>query len=176
MVVPGDNEERVDLAAEFPEKVKKLILVSAAGYFKDDTQSKTRALARTNEFRKLLKSGVPRFIVKRLMENSFGDRSKISKFQVDLYYGLANSEGNLASLIKLANTEIKPRPEKIKSIQTPTLVMWGSEDRIVKVSNAQYFHADLPNSQLIIYEGIGHIPQVEIPLRSAEDVKTFLDS
>lgn len=164
-----------EFAAEFPQLVKKLVLISAAGYFDGETHSKTRALAKTKDFRKLLKSGVPKFIIKRLMENSYGDKSKISRFEVDLYYGLANSEGNLASLIKLANTTIKPRPEKIKEIHTPTLIMWGSDDNVVKLSNANQFHADLPDSELVIYEGVGHIPQVEIPLRSVADLEAFLE-
>jgi hypothetical protein len=32
----------------------------------------------------------------------------------------------------------------------------------------------LPNSELIIYEEVGHLPMEEIPLRSGEDLMAFL--
>ena len=61
----------------------------------------------------------------------------------------------------------------IKDIQAPTLVVWGNEDRALNYEAAQIYKADMPRAQVIIREGIGHLPMVEEPKRSAEDYLAF---
>ncbi len=163
-------------AAMYPKKVNKLALICAAGYFDESTKSRTVALVTKPDFRKIIRSGLPRFLIKRMLGNSFGDKNKISRFDIDLYYGIINREGNLLSLMKLASLDINPKPERIKNIQHPTLIMWGSKDKIIKVSNAHLFNNDLQNSQLIIYEDAGHVPQVELPKETSRDLIKFLKS
>ena len=58
----------------------------------------------------------------------------------------------------------------------PTLVMQGEKDRIVPERCARLFTAAIPNAQLIIYEGAGHLPHREVPNRSATDLKAFIAS
>jgi len=64
--------------------------------------------------------------------------------------------------------------DEIKHIQCPTLIMWGDSDKLVNVDAAPKFHADIPNSELLIYENMGHVPMEEIPERSAADFMEFL--
>ena len=45
---------------------------------------------------------------------------------------------------------------------------------LVNVDAAPKFHADIPNSELLIYENMGHVPMEEIPEKSAADFMTFL--
>ena len=39
---------------------------------------------------------------------------------------------------------------------------------------AARFHAEVPNSRLVVYDGVGHLPMEEVPERSARDVRDFL--
>lgn len=64
----------------------------------------------------------------------------------------------------------------LKNIQAPTLIMWGDKDRILDVGNAQIFSAELPKSETVIYEGIGHMPMLEVPAQSAGDIVRFIKS
>jgi pimeloyl-ACP methyl ester carboxylesterase len=52
--------------------------------------------------------------------------------------------------------------------------MWGSADKWIAPEYAGRFHGDLKNSQLIMYEGVGHVPMEEIPEKTAADAKMFL--
>ena len=52
--------------------------------------------------------------------------------------------------------------------------MWGAEDSWVNPRDAHKFDADILHSELIMYEGVGHVPMEEIPVRTAEDVVEFL--
>ena len=56
---------------------------------------------------------------------------------------------------------------------TPTLIVWGEKDRAINVATASVLHKLMPNSQVIIMPGIGHLPMMERPQQSAEDYLRF---
>lgn len=59
-------------------------------------------------------------------------------------------------------------------IETPALIVWGSEDRILNPAGAAALQAILPRSQVIILPGVGHLPMLEAPQRCARDYLAFL--
>jgi pimeloyl-ACP methyl ester carboxylesterase len=63
--------------------------------------------------------------------------------------------------------------ERIRGLATPSLIVWGREDRAIDVGTAEVLHALLPHSQVIILDGIGHLPMIEAPERSATDYLRF---
>ncbi len=64
--------------------------------------------------------------------------------------------------------------DHLAEITAPAYVMWGAEDRLVDPSAAAVWADGLPDATLVTYDGIGHMPMVEIPARSAADYRTFL--
>ncbi len=158
-----------------PQRVKKLVLIASAGYFGDGTRPKTVDYASKPFFKKLLIKGIPRFIVKNLMMNAFEDKSVVNDFMVNRYYGLANREGNLASLIKYATQSPKANTDQIKNISHPTLIIWGQKDKVIHYVDAMKFKHDIENSQLIVYEDVGHVPMVEKPEETAQALFNFLN-
>lgn len=63
--------------------------------------------------------------------------------------------------------------DSIRGLKTPSLIVWGREDRAIHVDTAEVLHGLLPNSEVVILEGIGHLPMLEAPQRSAEDYLRF---
>lgn len=61
-----------------------------------------------------------------------------------------------------------------EKVTMPTLIIWGEEDRVLDVSAAQVFKEKLPQAQVKIYPGIGHLPMVEIPAETAELYSRFI--
>ena len=51
----------------------------------------------------------------------------------------------------------KNRKKLIKSIETPTLIIHGDIDPLIKVKNAYQAHKLIGSSELIIVEGMGHL-------------------
>jgi pimeloyl-ACP methyl ester carboxylesterase len=45
---------------------------------------------------------------------------------------------------------------------------------LIEPASAHKFAAAIPGSKVIIYPQVGHLPQIEIPQRSAADVAEFL--
>jgi pimeloyl-ACP methyl ester carboxylesterase len=56
----------------------------------------------------------------------------------------------------------------------PTLIMWGKEDRVLDVSAVEAFKTLIPSASVHIFDGVGHLPMVEIPNESAEVYQQFL--
>jgi pimeloyl-ACP methyl ester carboxylesterase len=61
----------------------------------------------------------------------------------------------------------------IKGLATPTLIVWGDEDRALSVGTVPVLQALLPNAQAIVMPHIGHAPMIERPRQSAEDYLRF---
>lgn len=64
--------------------------------------------------------------------------------------------------------------ERLALIQAPTLIAWGDNDQILSPSAAAVWHHGIAQSELYIFEGIGHMPMVEVPTASAELVTEWL--
>ena len=56
----------------------------------------------------------------------------------------------------------------------PTLLVWGSEDRIVPTGHARKAHAAMPGSRLEIFEGAGHFPHQTDPTRFVALLDEFM--
>ena len=52
---------------------------------------------------------------------------------------------------------------------TPALIVWGREDQVLSPAGAGSFKQLFPNSQVILMEGIGHLPMAEAPKQTAHD-------
>jgi pimeloyl-ACP methyl ester carboxylesterase len=56
------------------------------------------------------------------------------------------------------------------------LVLHGESDPLIEPASARKFAAAIPGAKLITYPHVGHLPQIEIPQRSAADVAAFLET
>ena len=55
----------------------------------------------------------------------------------------------------------------------PTLLIHGEHDQIVPVHEAQELAAQLPNSELLILPGAGHVPTITRPYAVADAITRF---
>jgi pimeloyl-ACP methyl ester carboxylesterase len=56
----------------------------------------------------------------------------------------------------------------------PTLIVWGACDPIIPARHGEDAHEHIPGSRLEIFEDVGHLPQVEAPLRFVLALEAFL--
>jgi pimeloyl-ACP methyl ester carboxylesterase len=66
--------------------------------------------------------------------------------------------------------------DRLGTIKVPTLVLHGENDVLIEPASARKFAAAIRGAQLITYPQVGHLPQIEIPQRSAADVAAFLET
>ena len=65
-------------------------------------------------------------------------------------------------------------PHLLQEIQTPTLLVWGSDDRIVPMAVARAYEAALPNAGIEVVADSGHLVDMEQPERLAALVAAHL--
>ena len=60
-------------------------------------------------------------------------------------------------------------------IGVPTLIVWGDRDARYSRTEQEALLAAIPKSQLVVYEGAGHLLPWEEPERFAADVVAFVE-
>lgn len=160
-----------------PDRVSKLILVDSSGYpFVPESMPIAFRLSQNPITSLLLKNVLPKSLVARSVKNVYGNPDLVSEALVDRYYDLALREGNREALkerFKQSSSEYLV--EKIKTITVPTLIIWGGKDRLIPLSLGTQFNQDIANSELFVFDELGHVPHEEDPQSTVAVVKRFLD-
>lgn len=73
--------------------------------------------------------------------------------------------------------ELQVNPPNLEELlngnPTPALIVWGAQDRVLDPSAAEILKSAMPNAQVTIMPGIGHLPMIEAPRQSARDYLRF---
>ncbi|HEY1960965.1 MAG TPA: alpha/beta hydrolase [Rhizomicrobium sp.] len=177
----GGNSMGGAIAARFtekyPERISRLILIDSGGLPTNEGQHIPLAfrLARTPFVNKVLLHITPRSLVVEGLNDAIVRKKIITNRMIDLYWDFARMTGTRqATLIRFQlpwNTAVK---DHIADIKAPTLILWGEEDHLVPVEAARQFAANIHGARLVVYPHTGHIPQEEVPQKSADDLRAFL--
>ena len=65
--------------------------------------------------------------------------------------------------------------DKIRKIKSPTLIVWGKQDKMIPVEYASPFMSAIKESKFVEMPECGHVPHVEQPKKFSEVVSSFLD-
>lgn len=65
---------------------------------------------------------------------------------------------------------------RLAGVAVPALVVWGAEDRVLPLEHGVAATSALPDAQLRVLPGIGHVPQVEAPSQLAQAIDRFVKS
>jgi pimeloyl-ACP methyl ester carboxylesterase len=164
-------------AEEHADRVTALILVDAGGEPSKmgDAVPLVFKIARMPVINKMLLHITPRSLVEEGLNDAIVHKNIITDKMIDQYWEFVLMDGsraaNVARFSLPPNNDVKTH---IGDIKAPMLILWGAQDHLIPVEAAHQFQADIPGSQLVIYPATGHIPQEEVPDRSALDVRTFL--
>ncbi len=151
-------------AATYPDHVKKVILIDPAGYpIHNAKGSLAFTLGKIPVLKNLLTIITPISIVRKSLEDAYGNKSLVSDELVQQYRDMACREGNRnALLIRLQNDQ-SGDTTLISKLAMPSLVIWGALDQLIPVDNAYKFQRDLLVDTLTILENVGHVPMEETP-------------
>lgn len=97
------------------------------------------------------------------------------------YASLAESDrraaflATLRSVINSGGQLVDARDRLYLAAGVPVLIVWGSRDPIIPVRHAERAHEAIAGSRLEIFDGVGHLPQLEAPGRFVAVLEQFLD-
>ena len=57
---------------------------------------------------------------------------------------------------------------------TPVLIIWGARDPIIPLRHGENAHKAIPGSRFEVFEGVGHLPQLEAPGRFIAVLERFI--
>jgi pimeloyl-ACP methyl ester carboxylesterase len=61
----------------------------------------------------------------------------------------------------------------VTRLETPALIVWGAEDRVLNPKGAEAMRGFMPNARVVLMPGVGHLPMIEAATPSAEDYLAF---
>jgi pimeloyl-ACP methyl ester carboxylesterase len=158
-----------------PNKVAKLILIDASGYpKKDEKGSLGFKIAQIPVINNLLLYITPKSLIRKSIEGVYYNKNLIEESTITRYHELLLCEGNRKAALSLFKNKINQNTELIKTIQTPTLILWGREDGLISVDNTALFNRDIKNSQVVILDKVGHVPNEEAPKAVADAMYNFI--
>lgn len=164
-------------AVDYPDRVSKLILVDAAGYATTAASVPIGfKLAQIPMLSGLMANILPRRVIESSLRNVYGDPSKITTELIDRYYELTLRSGNRKSLAaRFSQNKAGEFEAQIARIQQPTLVIWGGLDRLIPPENAEKFHRDIANSEVVMFDNLGHVGHEDDPKATVAAAQAFLD-
>ena len=168
------------VASLAPERVRRLVLVDAAGYeLKPESVPIGFRLAMLPGVNRLFEWLLPRGVVEASVRDVYGDPAKVTPQLVDRYFELALREGNRAALVQrfhaqaIDQREVDAGVARLRALKLPTLVIWGGRDRLIPPALAQRFHGDIAGSRLVVFDALGHVPQEEDPAATVAALRAF---
>jgi pimeloyl-ACP methyl ester carboxylesterase len=165
-----------DLATIHPEKVKKLVLISSAGYDMEAVAKNAAAIFEYDMVHAALKKGVPEFITDNAIKRSHYNTALITGEGKKAMNAFFNREGNIEHMFKLIASKQYADTARIKMVQAPTLIIWGKQDGIIPVAHAEKFHRDIPGSEVVIIDSCGHVAQNEKTEQVLSSVLRFFNN
>jgi pimeloyl-ACP methyl ester carboxylesterase len=97
----------------------------------------------------------------------YANRAKIQPGTLAGYVAPLTKQGLFEHALSIVRTWTEDLDELEKALPSlaefPTLLMWGSRDPAVYASSAAPLAKYFPNSKLIVFPGIGHLPYEECP-------------
>jgi pimeloyl-ACP methyl ester carboxylesterase len=169
------------LAARRPDLVKTLTLVSPAlpnVRFSRGADPRLALLAvpgLSQVITRRLAAQPPEARVRGVLELCYGDPSEIVQQRVDEAVeeldrrkGLRHSQDAMTGSLKgLIGTYVQRGSRNLwaqaRSVSAETLIVWGTDDRLVSVSVAPRALAAFRHSRLLVLPEIGHVAQMERP-------------
>jgi len=160
-----------------PGKVRGLVLVDAAGLppAKKTTGAIGFKLAQMPVINQLLTIITPRVLVKKSLQDAYGDTGKVTDSLTALYFDMLTREGNRKALVDRMRQGWQVTDGNfLTKVEAPSLIVWGSKDRLIPVENAALFKQKIKNSQVHIWDNLGHVPMEEDPIEFSDILKKWV--
>lgn len=160
-------------ALAYPEQVERIALYDAWVY--EDQLPSMFHMARAN--------GVGEFLYGAFYSERFEERLALGFYNpdfitqdfVDEVERAMERPGTRAGALEaVRGMKFDEQSDRYRTIQAPTLLLWGREDVVTPVSIGERLVRTLPHAKLNVYARCGHFPMIEAANESTRDLQAFL--
>jgi len=162
------------MAAAQPERVERLVLVSPDGFASPGFEyGKAPALP---SIVNLMRYVLPKALLRMNLKPAYGNPDALTEDTVTRYHDLMLAPGSRTAVLARMRQSVLVEPEPLlRSIHVPVLLVWGVKDAMIPIANAADYTRTLPDSRLVTFPNLGHVPQEEAPTESIVPVRAFLE-
>jgi pimeloyl-ACP methyl ester carboxylesterase len=168
-----------EVAIQFPQRVDRLILVSAAGITSADLDRRPvltvgrMATALTHWSAPLDRKIASRAKARHLALAFVARHPSLLKpdFAYEGFFKGTGKPGFNDALLACLEYDFR---ERLPEIRVPTLIVWGEQDSIIPVKDAHEFDRLIPDSRLVVMAQTGHISMAERPVAFNDLMMDFL--
>jgi pimeloyl-ACP methyl ester carboxylesterase len=90
--------------------------------------------------------------------------------------GATNTLGDwLGAVLGPQDVSLTSDPANYQRLTMPTLIVWGDSDTVIPLKEGEYLQSILPNAELVVMQGVNHIPHLEDQEMFIEIVLGFLE-
>jgi pimeloyl-ACP methyl ester carboxylesterase len=172
-----------ELAIAFPQRVERLVLISAAGISTYDHRGAVRTVPVLRRAERILTAYTAWMASKsdtvarrpRLRDATLNlVTSHPSRLPAALAAEQLRGSGKPGFIQALeANLDYDFR-ERLGEIACPTLIVWGEKDRVITARDAAVFEQLIPGSRVVVYADTGHLAMIERPAAFNALLEEFL--
>jgi pimeloyl-ACP methyl ester carboxylesterase len=157
-------------AALYPAEVGSLWLLAPAGVWSAPPSELAKNILRSGR-NNLIAKNEDEFA--QLFDFVMSDPPYIPRFvkNVVAQEGIINYDLRVRIFEQIKNDNTLEK--RVAGLQTPTLIVWGEQDRALNVGTAMVLQKLLPRSQVITLPGVGHLPMIERDRQVADDYIKF---
>ena len=149
-------------AAAYPQRVRRLIVADAAGVLHQWVYIEFLGRAGAKRLTGMDSPWFDSLI--RMIGNPAGylPRLGLALELAEVRQRLLRGEPAAIAAVALVEHDLS---RALRSITAPTLVIWGSDDKIAPLRTGQAVAGVIPGARLVVIRGVGHEPQQEAPQR-----------
>ena len=172
----------MNTAANFPDKVDKLILVSSAGLSKRvPTSYRILSIPVLGKLTIMLTG---KYLFNRGMKNLFHKLDFLSADIRSLVMTNPHKPLTAEELLDIARRNVgigglRPHSlmiDKLPYIKTKTLFIHGAQDKVFPLKYVNKSFSLIPNAVVKVFDNCGHLPHVERPIQFNETVLSFFET
>ncbi|WP_421846781.1 alpha/beta fold hydrolase [Novosphingobium sp.] len=162
-----------EFAARYPQRVTKLVLISPDGFASPGFE-----YGKAPDVPLMLEAMPwvgPRSLVRANLAPAWAHPDALPDAVLERYRDMLLAPGvRRAILDRTRQTVITDPAARLRSINAPTLLLWGEQDHMIPVQNAQDYLRLLPDAHLVRLPGMGHVPFEESPAAALAPLERFL--
>jgi len=154
-----------EFAVRWPERVRRLWLSGAPGFWLDDEPLPDlfRVMAQPDKLRPLLFADPESYIAKMVIQDNADDERRIRGYQCMTV---------LARLVWERPYDPK-LPQRLHRIRCPVLLLWGEKDKLVPPSYGKAYQKHIPQAEFQTIPNCGHVTMFEAEAEFVARVAKF---
>lgn len=156
------------MAIKYPNRVEKIVLADAAGILPKDVDL-NQIYQLNNSTRDEIRANLKLIFANPALQNN---EALVDQFFTQRV--TANDGYTINSLIESIKRREDFLDTRLGEIKKPTLIIWGKQDGLLPLADGEKFNKGIVNSQLVVFDNCGHVPQFEKAADFNKKVLEFL--